>query len=69
MTQTATDWLFEKLWTTPIDKFTWNALLKEANEMHEQQIIDAHMHGHNAPSSTLKNFDAELYYNETFKKD
>jgi hypothetical protein len=69
MTQTATNWLFEKLWDTPKDKFTWYALLKEANEMHEQQIIDAHIHGHNAPSSTLKNFDAKQYYEQTFKKD
>ena len=42
--------------------------LKQANELFEQQINDAHVHGHNAPSSTLKNFDAEQYYNETFKK-
>ena len=43
-------------------------LFEQANKMHEQQIIDAHMHGHNASSSTLKNFDAEQYYNENFKK-
>jgi hypothetical protein len=38
-------------------------------EKEKQQIIDGHIHGHNAPSSTLKNFDAKQYYNETFKKD
>jgi hypothetical protein len=42
--------------------------LKLALELEKQQIIDAHIHGHNASSSTLKNFDAEQYYNETYKK-
>jgi hypothetical protein len=63
--QTATDWLFEKLWDTPKDKFTWNALLKEANEMHEQQIIDTY---DNAIMKGRQE-DGEQYYNETFKKD
>ena len=34
---TATQWLFEKLWDTPKDKFTWYAILKEAEEMEEKQ--------------------------------
>jgi hypothetical protein len=39
--QTATEWLFEKLWDSPKDKLTWNAILEKANKMFEQQIIDA----------------------------
>ena len=38
--QTATEWLFEKLWETPKDKLTWNALLEEAKEMDKKQRIE-----------------------------
>ena len=38
--QTATEWLFEKLWETPKDKLDWNALLKQAKEIHKQQAIE-----------------------------
>ena len=41
----------------------------QAKEMHLKEIVDAHVAGHNAPSSTTKNFDAKQYYNQTFKKD
>jgi hypothetical protein len=34
--------------------------------MEKEQILDAHIKGHNAPSSTLKHYDAEQYYNETY---
>ena len=30
MKQTAVEWLFEKLWNTDKDKFTWYAILKQA---------------------------------------
>jgi hypothetical protein len=42
--------------------------IKRAIEMEKEQILDAHIKGHNAPSSTIKNWDAEQYYNETFKQ-
>lgn len=38
--QTATEWLFEKLWETPKDKLTWNAILEQAKEIHKQQAIE-----------------------------
>jgi hypothetical protein len=41
---------------------------EELLEMEKQQIIDAHIKGHNEPSSTIKHFDAEQYFNETFGK-
>jgi len=44
-------------------------LIEQAKEMHLKEIVDAHVAGHNAPSSTTKNFDAKQYYNQTFKKD
>ena len=39
MKQTATEWLFQQLWETPIDKLTWYAILKQAKEMEKEQII------------------------------
>ena len=73
MTQTAVEWLVEQL-TSQMSIRIENTsigcdLFEKAKQIEKQQIIDAHMHGHNASSSTLKNFDAEQYYNETFKKD
>jgi capsular polysaccharide biosynthesis protein len=44
------------------------SVITKAKEMEKQQIIEARINGHNAPSSTLKHFDAEQYYNETFNK-
>ena len=37
MKQTAVEWLFEKLWNTGKDKFTWYAILKQALEMEKEQ--------------------------------
>lgn len=37
---TATQWLFEKLWDTPKDKLTWYAILKEAEEMYNKQMLE-----------------------------
>ena len=31
----ALDWMFEQLWNTPKDKWEWNAILKKAKEMVE----------------------------------
>jgi hypothetical protein len=38
---TATQWLFDKLWDTPKDKFEWYAILKEAEEMEKNGKIHA----------------------------
>jgi hypothetical protein len=61
--KTATEWLFQKIWDTPKDKFIWHALLKQAKEMEKQQIIDAFekggLDGWNLTS-------AEYYYNDTY---
>jgi hypothetical protein len=68
----ATEWLFKQLWDTPKDKLTWYALLKEANEMHEQQTIDFTDNyilecltcSYNGEPTSLK--ETEQYYNETY---
>lgn len=59
--QTSTEWLFEKLWETPKDKLTWNALLEQAKEMEKQQIIEACNYG---------DFEelGEQYYKQTYGK-
>jgi len=73
--QTATEWLFKQLWEEPKDKFTWNAILMKANEMFEQEIIDAHKHGfseglpYGMSPTGYKYMTSKEYYNETFKKD
>ena len=35
--QTAVEWLFEKLWDEPKDKFTWYALREKAIQMEKEQ--------------------------------
>ena len=35
--KTAVEWLFEKLWNTDKDKFTWYAILKQAKAMEKEQ--------------------------------
>jgi hypothetical protein len=37
-------------------------------KIEKEQIIDSHIHGHNASSSTIKKYDAEQYYKEIFNK-
>jgi len=64
MKQTATEFLFEKLWETPKDKLTWNALLEQAKEMEKKQIIKAFKHGELPP--IFDNFNPQQYYKETY---
>jgi hypothetical protein len=35
--KTAVEWLFQKLWNTPQDKFIWHIILEEAKEMEKEQ--------------------------------
>ena len=32
------DWMFEELWNTPKDKFEWNAILKKAKQIVENNL-------------------------------
>jgi hypothetical protein len=67
MKQTAVEWLIDKL---GIEGIVWlQEDFEQALKMEKEQILDAHIKGHNAPSSTIKNLDAEQYYNETFKQE
>lgn len=76
MKQTATEWLFQQLWETPIDKLTWYAILKQATAMEKQQIIDARVNGVirgidicDFPTKESLHEEHLKYYNETFKAE
>jgi hypothetical protein len=68
--QTTAEWLFEKLWETPKDKFTWNLILELAKQMEKERIETAYnkgtVHGIDYPESTLP-LTGEQYYNDTFE--
>jgi hypothetical protein len=66
--QTPIDYIKDNLFY-PIQFNQLMRILNEAEQMHKEQIMDAHIKGHNAPSSALKHYDAEQYYNETYGKD
>lgn len=68
MKQTAVDFLFEKLWNTPIDKLTWHAILEQAKEMEKEQIIEAFNLGQQKEAKQEFWTKGEQYYNETFNK-
>jgi hypothetical protein len=63
MKQTATEWLFEKLWETPKDKLTWNALLEQAKEMEKKQIMEAY---HEQTMKFYCEEEAEQYYKDNY---
>ena len=68
--QTAVEWIELKLNSVKPTDFcsieTIKDWVNQAKEMEKEQIINAHIKGHYAPSSTLKYHDAEQYYNETY---
>jgi hypothetical protein len=72
MKQTATEYLFEKLWAIPKDKFTWQMILQEAKKKEKRQIELAHINGQS--EWDIKEFRdinkkiAEEYYQETYKQ-
>jgi len=71
MKETATEYLFEKLWETPKDKFTWQSILKEAKEYEEIQIKNAFAAGFITDSNSwhfgkiLKQYLKETYKNKS----
>jgi hypothetical protein len=74
MKQTATEYLFEKLWETPKDKLTWNAILEQAKLIERRQIVLSNYNGQSV-FKRLKDVDinkmidkSEQYYNNTYDK-
>jgi hypothetical protein len=72
MKQTATEFLFEKLWNEPKDKLTWNAILEQAKEMEKNNIINAAARGYLSMPEMFNLEDAkdygQQYYNNTYDK-
>ena len=71
--QTAVEWLANEL-TLPEygDNPEWvKEVISKANEMFEQQIIDAHLKGQREDIDFINEAkqEAEQYYNETFKSE
>jgi hypothetical protein len=63
--QTPVEYLFEQLWETPKDKFTWHSILKKAKEIEEQRMFEFWNGGIDCTEEGGKSF--EQYYNETYK--
>lgn len=64
MTKTAVDYLFEKLWEMPKDKFTWHSILQEAKQIEKEQIIEAFKDGAFHPGYEM---ESEQYYWENYE--
>lgn len=64
--QTAVEYLFEQLWETQKDKFTWHAILKKAKEKEKQQIIKSHNVGSMWGFEDVLE-EGEQYYNKTYE--
>jgi hypothetical protein len=64
------EWLFQKLWDTPKDKLNWYAILKEAKEMHKEEVDDAYGEGYadGIHKNDVMYQDSIDYYNKTFNK-
>jgi hypothetical protein len=72
MKQTAVEYVFEKLWETPKDKLTWNAIFKVAKQMEQYQIEEAFDDGelqmYEFQINNEPRINAEQYYLETYGK-
>jgi hypothetical protein len=61
MKQTAVEWLHYVSKQRELDKFDW----EQAKEMEKEQIIYAYKQGQ-YDGDTIRDTDAEQYYNETY---
>ena len=63
--QSSVESLFEKLWDTPKDKFTWYAILEEHKAIHQQEIENSYDYMRCIGSFT----NGKEYYNEKFNNE
>jgi hypothetical protein len=65
MKQTATELLFDALWTAPKDKLSWHSILKQAKAVEKSQISIAHLQGamkmHNKEYQSGEQYYKEIY--------
>jgi hypothetical protein len=70
MKQTAVEWLFQQLWETPKDKFTWHSILDQAKEMEKKHLCEMYIQGRNDYHlDYYPEKHAKETYDEMFKKD
>jgi len=70
--KTAVKELYERLWETDKDKFTWIAILDDILEKEKEQIVNAYKKGCLDGGFFDKKWDevrAREYYNETYGGD
>jgi len=66
--QTAVEWIQQQVKQQGITHyFSLTEILEKAKEVEKEQIKEAFKHGKLPP--LFINFNAEQYYNETYKKD
>jgi hypothetical protein len=64
---TSIEYLFNELWETPKDKFTWHSILNKAKEMHKAEIINTWYNGYINQSPMIDEENCgEQFYQETF---
>ena len=66
MKQTATEYLFEKFWQMPKDKFVWQHYLNKAKKMEKDQIMKAYDLG--AWEVDCIDASSEEYYKENYEQ-
>ena len=67
--KTAVKELYERLWETDKDKFTWIAILNDILEKEKEQIVNAYKEGCYDGGFFDEKWDevrAKEYYNETY---
>ena len=69
MKQTAVDYLFQKLWTFPRDKWIWQHYLEKAKQMEKEQIIDVFKDAYDIGYNDNYNYSAEQYYKENYENE
>ena len=62
--KTSVEWLFQKLWDEPKDKFTWYAILKQAKEMDKEELLNIFNCGRNFQATGEGTFNE--IYNEIY---
>ena len=69
--KTAVKELYERLWETDKDKFTWISILDDILEKEKEQIVNAYKEGcsDSILDESTDEERAKEYYNETYKPD
>lgn len=66
--QSSVEFLFEKLWDTPKDKFEWHTILQQAKEIHKKEIMNTYVYGAAYQIDIKNGLSPIVYYNQIFEK-